>query len=66
MEIGLENLFLDLGAYIKGIIKVTRQRKIENQPTVKKFHPEFNFDIVHVTSIPLPYSACTLTPRAYY
>ncbi|CAH3157078.1 unnamed protein product, partial [Porites evermanni] len=27
------------------IIKVTRQRKIENQPTVKKFHPEFNFDM---------------------
>ena len=45
MEIGLENLYLDLGAYIKGIIKVTRQRKIENQPTVKKFHPEFNFDM---------------------
>ena len=45
MEIGLENLYLDLGAYIKGIIKVTRQKKIEYQPAVKKFYPAFNFDM---------------------
>ena len=30
---------------LKGIIKVTRQRKIENQPRVKKIYPEFNFDM---------------------